>query len=374
MAESDDRDRTESPTQKRIDDARRRGQVPRSRDLGAAAVTMAGGLGLYSLGGLMGSRLMSLMHDGLQLSPAQSMSEDGMARALVTELARAAQLLAPMLGLLLAAAVLAPLAIGGWNFSTATLVPQWQRLDPVSGLQRVFSLRGLIELSKSLARFLVVALVAYLVLHHQFKAFSALSMEPLRPAMAHAMALTGTALIALGGALAAIAAIDVPLALWQHHRSLRMSREEIREESRDAEGSPESRNRIRRSQQEMARRRMMEAVPKADVVITNPTHYAVALRYDEARMRAPVVVAKGADLVALRIREIAREHAVPLVEAPPLARALHGTCELGDEIPSRLYAVVAQVLTYVYQLRTARRTGAALPPAPRLEVPDPPIV
>jgi len=374
MAESDDRDRTESPTPKRVEDARRRGQVPRSRDLGAAAVTLAGGFGLYSLGGVMGGRLMELMRGGLQLSGAQSMSETAMVRALVTELARAAQVVAPLLGLLVAAAILAPLAIGGWNFSAEALVPQWGRLDPVSGLQRVFSLRGFVELSKALARFLVVALVSYVLLHHQFREFTSLSMEPLRPAMAHALSLAGSALIVLGGALGAIAAVDAPLALWQHTRSLRMSRQEIREESRDAEGSPESRNRIRRSQQEMARRRMMAAVPKADVVITNPTHYAVALRYDEARMQAPVVVAKGADLVALRIREIASEHGVPLLEAPPLARALHGTCELGDEIPSRLYAVVAQVLTYVYQLRAARRTGAPLPAVPSLDVPDPPLV
>jgi len=374
MAETDKRDQTESPTQKRIEDARRRGDVPRSRDLGAASVTLAGALGLYSLGGLLSGRLMDLMRSGLQLTPAEALGADSTTLALGAALGRAAQLMAPLLGLLFAAAVLAPLAIGGWNFSAEALVPKWERLDPLSGLQRVFSLRGFIELSKSLARFLVVALVAYLVLRHQFRAFTALSMEPVGPGLAHALSLTGTAFIALGGALGAIAAVDVPLALWQYNRSLRMSREEIREESRDAEGSPESRNRIRRSQQDMARRRMMEQVPRADVVITNPTHYAVALRYDETRMRAPVVVAKGADLVALRIRELAREHAVPLIEAPPLARALHGACDLGDEIPSRLYAVVAQVLTYVYQLRAARRSGAPLPATPSLEVPDPPVV
>jgi flagellar biosynthetic protein FlhB len=370
VAETDQRERTESPTQKRIEEARRRGQVPRSRDLSAAAVTLAGGLGLYSLGGVLGGQLLALMRSGLQLSAARSMGPDSMLQALVAAAAGAAQVLAPLLGLLLAAAVLAPLAIGGWNFSAAVLQPQWERLDPVRGLQRVFSLRGFVELSKSLARFLVVALIAVLVLRHQFRQFTALSMEPVRSGVAHALTLAGTAFIALGAALAAIAAIDVPLALWQHNRSLRMSREEIREETRDTEGSPEIRNRIRRAQQELAGRRMMEEVPRADVVITNPTHYAVALRYDEARMRAPVVVAKGADLVALRIRELAHTHAVPLVEAPPLARALHSACDLGDEIPSRLYAVVAQVLTYVYQLRSARRSGGAPPPMPTIDAPE----
>jgi len=265
--------------------------------------------------------------------------------------------------------VLAPLAIGGWTFSGQALVPNFARLDPVSGLARVFSTRGLIELLKSLARFMVVALVATVLLWKQFHSFSGLGTEPPRAAIGHALSLVGTALIALGGALAAIAVIDVPLALWQHHKSLRMSREEIREEYKDTEGSPEIKSRVRRAQQAIARKRMMQEVPKADVVITNPTHYAVALRYDEQRMRAPVVVAKGRDLIALRIREIAAEHKVALVEAAPLARALHAGCELGDEIPARLYAAVAKILVYVYELRTARRRGASPPAQPSIELP-----
>ena len=371
-SDSDNRDRTESPTQKRLDDARKRGQVPRSRDLGAAAVTLAGGLGLYSLGGLLGGRLLTMMRSGLQLSAAQSFGADSMLHSLGTSALAGAQAAAPLLGLILAAAVLAPLAIGGWNFSAEALAPQWNRLDPFRGLRRVFSVQGLIELLKSLARFSVVALVAVLVLRHQFRVFASLGAEPPEAAIGHSLRLAGTALIFFGGALAFIAAIDVPLALWQHFRSLRMTRQEIREEMRDTEGSPELRGRVRRAQQEMAGRRMMAAVPTADVVITNPTHYAVALRYDEDRMRAPIVVAKGADLVAQRIRELANENKVPLVEAPPLARALHATCELGDEIPARLYAVVAQVLTYVYQLRTARRRGTELPDPPVIDTPESP--
>jgi len=367
VAEHDQLDRTESPTAKRQEDARRRGQVPRSRDLSAAAVTLAGGFGLYNLGQLLGGGMLRMMHSSFEIRAAQAMDSNYMLASLGNAALQAVLAAAPLLGLLLAAAVLAPLAIGGWNFSTDALVPQWGRLDPVAGMQRVFSLQGFIELLKSLARFLVVALVAVLVLRHQYGQFAMLSTEPLGAAVTHALRLAGTALIALGGALAAIAAVDVPLALWQHNRSLRMTREEIREEARDSEGSPEVRNRIRRIQQEQARGRMMAEVPRADVVITNPTHYAVALRYDEARMRAPIVVAKGKDLLAQRIRELAREHAVPLVEAPPLARALHAGCELGDEIPARLYSVVAQVLTYVYQLRVARRGGGPLPAEPRID-------
>ena len=369
MAENDDRDRTESPTQKRLDEARAKGQVPRSRDLGAAAVVLTGGLGLNSLGSLTGGRLLAIMRDGLSFGRADAL--DGARMLLQFEHAALLGLLAaaPMLGLLLAAAVLAPLAIGGWTFSGQALVPDFARLDPVSGLARVFSIRGLIELLKSLARFMVVALVATVLLWKQFDSFSGLGTEPARAAIGHALSLVGAALIALGGALAAIAVIDVPLALWQHHKSLRMSREEIREEFKDTEGSPEIKSRVRRAQQAIARKRMMQEVPKADVVITNPTHYAVALKYDEQRMRAPVVVAKGRDLIALRIREIAAEHKVALVEAAPLARALHAGCELGDEIPARLYAAVAKILVYVYELRTARRRGAPPPAQPSIELP-----
>jgi flagellar biosynthetic protein FlhB len=370
VAENDDRDRTESPTQKRLDEARAKAQVPRSRDLGAAAVVLTGGLGLNSLGSLTGGRLLTIMRDGLSFGRADAL--DSARMLLQFEHAAALGLLAaaPMLGLLLAAAVLAPLAIGGWTFSGQALVPDFGRLDPVSGLARVFSIRGLIELLKSLARFIVVALVATVLLWKQFHSFSGLGTEPTQAAIGHALSLVGTALIALGGALAAIAVIDVPLAIWQHHKSLRMSREEIREEYKDTEGSPEIKSRVRRAQQAIARKRMMQEVPKADVVITNPTHYAVALRYDEQRMRAPVVVAKGRELIAARIREIAAEHKVALVEAAPLARALHAGCELGDEIPARLYAAVAKILVYVYELRTARRRGAPPPAQPSIELPE----
>lgn len=333
-------------------------------------MVLAGGLGLYLLGSLVGSRLMTMMHDGLAVSRAQAIDTGWM----TLQFSRGATLgllaVAPILGLMLAAAVLAPLAIGGWTFSTEALVPDFGRLDPVAGFGRVFSMRGVIELLKALARFCVVGVVAVVVLRAQFHAFNGLGIEPVRVGANHALTLCGGALIALGGALAAIAMIDVPLALWQYHKSLRMSREEIREENKESEGSPEIKSRVRRAQQALARRRMMQEVPKADVVITNPTHYAVALRYDEARMRAPIVIAKGRDLIALRIRELAAEHRIPTVESPPLARALHGACELGDEIPARLYAAVARVLTYVYQLRQARRSGLAPPDLPTVEVPE----
>jgi flagellar biosynthetic protein FlhB len=195
----------------------------------------------------------------------------------------------------------------------------------------------------------------------------ALSAEPTAVAVVHAASLVGFALLMLAASLGLIAGIDVPWQLWQYTQQLRMSRNEVREEMKESEGSPEIKGRIRAIQRELAKRRMMQEVPKADVVVVNPTHYAVALRYDEQRMRAPLVVAKGQDLIAARIREIADEHRVPIFEAPPLARALHRHVELGAEIPASLYVAVAQVLTYITQLRSARRDGTAAPPPPSID-------
>jgi flagellar biosynthesis protein FlhB len=365
-----DSERTESPTQKRLDDARAKGQVPRSRDLSAAAVVLAGGLGLRGLGGVAGDRMLSIMRDGLTITPGTAFDQGWMLHQFERSALQGVIAMAPLLGILLAAALLAPLAIGGWTFGGHALVPDFGRLNPIAGFGRVFSIRGVIELSKALARFVVVALVAVVVMWKQFHSFTHLGTEPTSTAVLHALSMAGNAMIALGGALAAIAMVDVPLALWQFHKSLRMTRQEIRDEHKQTEGSPEIKSRVRRVQQAMARKRMMQDIAKASVIITNPTHYAVALQYDEARMRAPVMVAKGQDLIAQRIREIGTEHKVPLVEAPPLARALHASCELGDEIPARLYAAVAKILVYVYQLRTARRRGEPNPSLPPIEVPE----
>jgi len=231
----------------------------------------------------------------------------------------------------------------------------------------MFSMNGAVELTKAFAKFGLLALVAALVLWRQSGAILSLSAEPVPVAIAHAASLTGTALLALAATLALIAGVDVPWQLWRYTQQLRMTREQVREEMKESEGSPEVKGRIRKIQSERARRRMMREVPKADVVVVNPTHFAVALRYDEQRMRAPIVVAKGQDLIAARIREIAEEHRVPIFEAPPLARALHRHVEIGAEIPASLYVAVAQVLTYLAQLRAARVGGAALPPPPAID-------
>nr|PZN78635.1 MAG: flagellar biosynthetic protein FlhB [Pseudomonadota bacterium] len=360
-------ERTEKPTPKRREEARKRGQLPRSPELGAAAVTLIAGAGMYLLGGHLGGRMHGMMASSLQLTREEALDETRLVAAFADSALQGLIACAPVLGLTLVAAVLAPLALGGWNLSFGVLALDFSRLSPVAGFKRMFSLRGAVELAKAFAKFAVVALFAVLFLWHASEELLSLGREPVNRAIAHAFSLTGQALIAFAAALGLIAAVDVPWQLWQHTQKLRMTRQEIREELKETEGSPEIKSRIRAVQQELARRRMMQEVPRADVVVVNPTHYAVALRYDEQRMRAPTVVAKGVDEVAMRIRAIAEEHRVPILEAPPLARALHRSVDIGEEIPATLYVAVAQVLTYVYQLRAARRTGAQPPEPPRFD-------
>ncbi|MEO8308280.1 MAG: flagellar biosynthesis protein FlhB [Pseudomonadota bacterium] len=367
MAE-DQLDRTEPATQKRIDDARKKGQIPRSRDLSAAAVMLTAGIGLQTMGGALGERLAGVMKAGLSLTRAQALDENQMVIALGSAGAQALQAVIPILGLTMLAALSAPLLLGGWAFSGEALVPNFSRLNPVTGFGRMFALRSWVELGKALAKFAVVGCTAAIVLRHNMSGLLGLGSEPVGTAIGHAMSISGQSLIALTAALILIAAVDVPFQLWQHAQDLRMSRDELRGEMKEADGSPEMKGRIRSLQRERAQRRMMLDVPKADVIIVNPTHFAVALRYDDKKMRAPVVVAKGVELIAARIREVATEHSVPIFEAPPLARALYRSAEIGAEIPANLYVAVAQILTYIFQLRTARRDHTSPPPAPTIEV------
>lgn len=369
MSENEDgQEKTESATPKRREEARQKGQIPRSRDLSAAAVLMTGGVALSSLGGQVGGDLYGIMRRGLTLSREQALDATQMVPTLSDAAWEGLLAMVPVLGLLLLAAVLAPLVLGGWSFSTEALMPQFNRLNPLAGIKRMFAMRSLVELMKALAKFGIVATVAVLVLWQNTPALLALGREPTAQAIVHAVELSGQGLILISAGMLLIAGFDVPYQLWQYARQLKMTREEVRREMKESEGSPEVKGRIRQLQQQMARQRMMQDVPKADVIVTNPTHFAVALRYDENRMRAPVVVAKGVDLVATRIREIANEHSVPIFEAPPLARVLYKNVDIGGEVPASVYVAVAQVLSYIFQLRAARRAGMQPPPRPTVEV------
>jgi len=350
-----------------VEEARKQGQVPRSAELNAAAVMLLAGGGLHFMGAHLGTQLHDLMRSGLSLSREETLDESRALGIFANEVLHALIACAPLLGLTLVAAFLAPIAIGGWNLSFEALAPNFDKLNPVSGLERIFSPRSIVELAKAFAKFLFIGSVAAWLLWSHTGELMGLGSEPIDSALSHAATLAGHSFLVLAGTMGVIAGIDVPLQLWQHNQKLKMSRQEIKEEAKEADGSPEMKGRIRRVQQELARRRMMQEVPKANVIVTNPTHFAVALRYDEKRMRAPVVVAKGADEIAARIRAVATEHNVPIFEAPPLARALHRNVDLGGEIPSNLYVAVAQVLTYIYQVKAARNYGAVMPQPPAID-------
>jgi flagellar biosynthetic protein FlhB len=369
MAEGEDaQEKTESATPKRLEDARRKGQIPRSRDLSAAAVTMSAAAALYMMGDQISGKLYLLMQRSFSITREQALDHEQMIPALSSAAVDGLKICAPVLGIICLAAVLAPLALGGWSFSTEALMPQFNRLNPLEGMKRMFSMRAVMELIKTLAKFGIVGLVAVAVLWNDASTLLNLGQEPLNEGISHTIMLSGKALIAITAGLLIIAGIDVPYQLWTYAKQLKMSRQEIREEYKESEGSPEVKGRIRQLQQQFARQRMMQDVPKADVIVTNPTHFAVALRYDEKRMRAPIVVAKGADLIAARIREVAAENNVPIFEAPPLARVLYRNVDIGGEVPSTVYQAVAQVLTYVFQLRVAKRSGFQPPPRPDVTV------
>lgn len=373
MAENDDgQERTEQPTARRLEQAREKGQVARSRELANLGLLMTGAAGLLALGPSTVAGLVEILRRGL--TPGRE-SIAGGATELLSHLATTAGdallLLVPLLGALLVVAALAPLALGGWTFSPEALAFKPDRLNPAKGLARTFSLHGLAELAKALAKFSVLALTAGFLLWWDMAPMLALASQGVAPALTRAAWLLGVSFLLLCAALVLIAALDVPYQWWRHRHQLRMSRHDLKEEFKETEGKPEVKSRLRQLQREVSRRRMMQEVPRADVVVTNPTHYAVALRYRPEAMAAPRVVAKGADLVALRIRELAAEHGVPLVGAPPLARALYHGTRLNQEIPAALYLAVAQVLAYVFALRRHRREGGPAPVPPTdLPVPD----
>ena len=369
MAESESgADRSEAPSQKRVQEAREHGQLPRSRELSNFATMIGGSATLIAIGGTLGTTLAEVMRHGLSISPDKLFQADVLQSALGEAIKSALVAVLPVFGVLAALVILAALALGGWNFSTDALVPDFSRMSPLSGIKRLFGLHGATELGKALLKCIVVAAVCAGVTAWLLGGVLRLAHMTPRAAIGRAAGLLASAFVWLSASLALIAAVDVPLQLMQYTRSLKMTRQELRDEAKDSEGRPETKSRIRQMQQQLARRRMMHKVPAADVVIVNPTHFAVALKYDPQKMRAPRVLAKGQDLVALNIRRIAEEHRVPVFESPKLARALYRSTDLNREIPAGLYAAVAQVLSYIFRIRTLNPTLAA-----RVSRPEPKV-
>lgn len=370
MAEESDLEKTEQPSLQRLEKAREEGQVARSRELTTFVLLLAGGAGLWLMGSTIAQKLVKVLRDGLTLDKRMTYDTEYLLPHLHVLANDALLALLPILLILLAAAILSPMMLNGWLFTLKPLQPQLSKLNPISGIGRMFSTHSLVELLKAVAKALLVGGVGAWAIWHNKDAVMLLMTQPLAAAIPQLGYLMWICFVSIMGGMLLIVAIDVPFQLYEHNKKLMMTKEEVRQEAKETEGNPEVKGRIRRMQREMAQRRMMSEIPTADVVVTNPTHFSVALRYSETGMRAPIVVAKGTQLTAARIREIAAEHGVPILEAPPLARALYKHSEIGDAIPEALYTAVAEVLAYIYQLRRYRKEGGEQPNEPReLQVP-----
>ena len=364
MADDNDLERTESATPQRLEKAREEGQVARSHELSTFAMLMAAGGGLWFTGGHLFDTMRSMLKSGLRLDAGAAFDATQMTFRLREFSFEALYAITPLLIVMVIVALAAPMLLSGWLVSFSALRVDMQRLDPISGLARLVSWRGIAELFKALIKAVLVATVAVAVIWHDRDSLQQLAALPLEAGIAQMAHLTLVGFLTIAAALAVVAAVDVPFQLWRHAEDLKMSREEVRQESKESEGNPEIKAAIRNQQRAMARRRMMAEVPNASVIITNPTHYAVALRYDDATMRAPRVVAKGADAIAAKIRAVGEEHRVPVLESPALARAMYRHAEIGDEIPAELYTAVAEVLAYVFQLLRYNEFGGATPQPP----------
>jgi flagellar biosynthetic protein FlhB len=351
MAQESDQERTEQATPKRIREARDKGQIARSRELTTLSMLLVSGVGILLLGRRVVDGLLGTLHDNLQLTKEDILDSSKIPSYFLKEAINSLWTLSPLLLLLVIAAILAPMALGGWAFSVEAISFKFDRISPLKGIKRIFSWKSIIEIIKALAKFSLIATVACFFMWKLRDELIVLGDEDILVSITKAGDILVWAFIALSVPLLLVVAIDVPFQLWDHAKQLRMSRQEIRDENKETEGNPEIKGRVRFIQREMARKRMMAEIPRADVIITNPTHYAVALKYDQARMRAPVVVAKGMDLIALQIRGVGGIYKIPIVSSPALSRSIYHNTALNKEIPAGLYMAVAQILAYVYQLK-----------------------
>ncbi|MDF3982088.1 flagellar biosynthesis protein FlhB [Luteibacter sp. PPL201] len=374
MSEAADKeDRTESPSEKRLREAREKGDIPRSRELSTAVVVLSGVATLIATRDQMAQHAANIMHVGLRYGRDDMFAEDGLRHALGAAALEALKMLGPVFTATMVAAIAAPALMGGLHFSGQALLPKFDRLDPIKGFGRLVSMNGLVELGKSILKLVFIGGALLWFLRKSVQDMFATGSGPVGEGIAHAFGLFGHASLIFGCALGLIGLIDAPWQKFSFTSKMKMTKQEVKDEHKENEGSPELKSKIRQMQQQMARRRMMEDVPTADVIVANPTHFAVALKYDENRMGAPRVVAKGVDLIAAQIRDVGAGAKVPVVEAPPLARALYHTTDIGREIPAALYVAVAQILAYVFRLKQAIAMGDLPPDLPRQDI-DPELL
>jgi len=370
MSEDSDAEKTEDASPQKIQKAREEGDVPRSRELATFTVLMTAGACLWAFGGMLVGNLSNALKSGLTLDREQVFNPNILLERIFNDLVSVLMACLPIAFAIMVIALVSPILIGGWLFSTKSFMPNFMKLNPIKGIGNMFSKNALVELLKAVIKTILVGVVAYIVVSGQKEAMLGLAVEPLNESSAHVGNMIGKSFLFIVGALGVIALIDGPYQLWHWKNKLKMTRQEMIQESKESDGNPQIKGKIRQMQREMARGRMMQNVPTADVIVTNPTHYAVALKYTDGK-GAPRVVAKGVDDVAAKIREMGAEHKVMLMEAPALARALYQHTDIDDEIPEKLYSAVAEVLAYVYQLRSYRKGEGDYPDRPtRLKVPD----
>jgi len=354
MAEDESgQEKTEEATPKRLEKARDEGQIARSRELGTTLLLMTGGVSLLMFGATLAERFQGVMRSSFSFDRDTVFDSSYMISHLGRSLGSVIDVVVLILVLLMIAGAIGSVSLGGWLFSSKPITPKLSRMNPLEGLQRMFSAKALVELFKAIAKFSLVALMASMILWYMRSELLSLSQEALAPAITHAVWILVWSALGMSSATIIIAAIDVPFQRFENAKKLRMTRQQVKDEYKDSEGKPEVKSKIRQLQRELAQSRMMASIPEADVVITNPEHFSVALKYDISGSGAPVVVAKGADEIAMKIREIANLNEVPLLPSPQLARAVFFSTEINDEIPASLYLAVAQVLAFIFQMRQA---------------------
>jgi len=372
MAEDSDAERTEPASEKRLRQAREDGDIPRSREVATFTVLMTAGASLWMMGGGIVNKLSTVLERGLSLDREQIYNPNVLVERILADVVGVLLACLPLAGAVMLMMLASPMLIGGWNFSAKAFTPNFGKLNPMRGLGNMVSTNALVELLKAVAKTLLVGAVGWFVVMSQKDAVIGLVVEPFGTAAPHLGGLLAKAFLTMVGALGAIAILDGPYQMWHYADKLKMTRQEVIQESKESDGNPQIKGKIRQMQREMAQKRMMSNVPTADVVVTNPTHFAVALKYGEGQRGAPRVVAKGTDEVAAKIREIAKENKVAMLEAPALARALYKHTDIDDEIPEALYSAVAEVLAYVYQLRAySKGTLDQYPDRPK-KLPVPP--
>lgn len=364
MSQDSDEEKTESPTAHRLEKAREEGQIPRSRELTSVLMVLIGLMILWLGGENMARQLSTMVSAGLHFDHGIISDDKQIVRHISALISQAIWALLPVLAGLVVVAIAAPMLLGGLVISGKAIKFDFGKMNPIKGLGRMVSAQAWSELLKGILKAILVGCVTGWYLHSHWSDMLHLLTESPFDALHHALnmiAICGL-LILLG--LIPMVAYDVVWQLYSYYKNLRMTRQDIRDEYKQQEGDPHVKGRIRQQMRAAAQRRMMADIPKADVIVTNPTHYSVALQYDEKKMSAPKVVAKGAGDIALRIREIGKEHRIPVLEAPPLARALYRHSEIGQHIPGALYGAVAEVLAWVWQLRRWKIEGGLMPKKP----------